>query len=151
MLNSIKLLHDKYFMICIYKYSPIPYLRTWKIASKYLLLQIREHSSSLLSQYMHISVSFSKMYMWYKIWKILSNASSKKLLLFSHISPQNLLYLCFIFASSQGWEIASTDLYFIISEFDHLFLSFLAICSSSFANLQFAPFASLLFAVCISY
>ena len=149
MLNSIKLLHDKYFMICIYKYLPIPYLQTCKIASKYWLLQIREHSLSLLSQYMHISMSFSKMYMWYKIWKILPNASSKKLLLFSHISPQNLLYLCFIFARSQGWEIASTDLYFI--EFDHLFLSFLAICSSSSANLQFAPFASLLFVVCISY
>ena len=81
--------HDMYIQVFTH-----PLCTDTQIASKYLLLQIRENSSSLLSQYMHISMRFSKMYIWNKIWKILPNASSKKMLLFPHISP----HICHIYA-----------------------------------------------------
>ena len=121
-----------------------------QIASKYLLLQIRENSSSLLSQYMHISMRFSKMYIWNKIWKILPNASSKKMLLFPHISP----HICHIYA---------LFLLVLKDEKQHLLICIsllvsLTIFSWVFGHLQFFPcksvvctFACLLFVACISY
>lgn len=95
-----------------------------QIASKYLLLQIRENSTSItvvsictfpwVSQKCTCEIKFERYY---------QMLLKEDVAVFSHLPP-HLLYLCFIFASSQGWETASPDLYFIISESDHLFLSF---------------------------
>lgn len=62
------------------------------------------------------------------------------MLLFSHISPHICyIYALFLLVLKDEKQHLPICISLITSEFGHLFLSFLAICSSSSANLQFAP------------
>lgn len=134
-----------YSIICIYNYSSIPYWLTcrlfpnicsYKQDGTHHLRYVTLCTFLWVSQKCTCEIKFLRYYQ-------MPLQRSCCYLLIS--SPTFVIFALHIFAVSWKWEIVSLNyISLIISESDHLFLEFLAICVSSSATLQFIHFASFL-------